>query len=929
MIQLRILFHGDIVAAAPWVGIARKFSKRTYADGIRNKTYRIGPEVAISIENYFGLNLSKVFIKVNPHNEFLSLVWQPEGILLTPRSDGVPYGFGFPKRDRITGSLINPPFGTLNTSLTDGILAQVLLNRFPNNKYLDQSEFIAGEFGKIKLPEHNPRLRANIADESGKGQRFFIYHALFYKPATPGESFWTTPDNILNWPDSPGVNIWRHSLKSVPKKWPDRDENGSFLGSLPLRQFSTDGLPLIYEEETDEWFCHWPEELLYDIPAYESVFNRSNFYRIEAGRQPVFREIRGYANLSRMVLAECQRAKDFSHESQSFRPGYQTLINRQRNAATNATDLGENLAIGQYAGGGATTGIAVVDSWRNSSLHYANIISESWDTATSLEVFGGPTGSMSTREGEILNDPLSGTLYAQVFSKRDYWLVCGTCFLPSNLGNISIDTFMSPIGNLYTTNPGFIYYCGRGIFVKPVGDKIELGIPAVILGAAVFLNSDNRHYFRVLYVYYTNNKYHITVLTRPIHGGQVNWQIECENSDILDNVKDFVSTVQFDPSGAKGVFSVVRADYTTTAFFYFPVSLSFPLVHPMDLITIQYTEGEFSIISEGKGPPLTFSVESAIESGSPDMTYLTRYRQEGNGEVSCYPYFNEDGEIVYLTHRLSLEIDQTRTGYTDPTYTANYLIHEELELVSGQIIPICHIDVDNGNFLSESYFVVILYLNPKTEDIVYARINLEKSGNQVGGTLQIIVNNEIIKSLPYRVLSTLNHLLVPNFRAEWAGNPTTDTRAIDVLDNMVIRTRDTNGYWHPVPCISGSGPFSYWYCPNNPSIEYYTGKLIVGNYRASIGRRVGNYATCYAGVRDTIPYFAASYIMGLPLLAGGNDQVFCRVARYKDRLIVQIDFTSLWGFATSDKETWIYSNFDLESLVGIGELTNLLPMGSI
>ena len=90
--------------------------------------------------------------------DFLAAVWLPEGLMLTPRSTTAQYGYGFPKREAgvlnegdgvrffTGGAKINPPFGTKIASSDDEALNQVLLNQFPNNKYLDRHDYITGTF---------------------------------------------------------------------------------------------------------------------------------------------------------------------------------------------------------------------------------------------------------------------------------------------------------------------------------------------------------------------------------------------------------------------------------------------------------------------------------------------------------------------------------------------------------------------------------------------------------------------------------------------------------------------------------------------------------------------------------------------------------------------------------------------------------------
>lgn len=59
----RLLLEGDVAAATPFVGIARKLAKQAYLSGIRAKTWQVGVGVVVRVENYLESRLSKVYVK--------------------------------------------------------------------------------------------------------------------------------------------------------------------------------------------------------------------------------------------------------------------------------------------------------------------------------------------------------------------------------------------------------------------------------------------------------------------------------------------------------------------------------------------------------------------------------------------------------------------------------------------------------------------------------------------------------------------------------------------------------------------------------------------------------------------------------------------------------------------------------------------------
>ena len=302
---------------------------------------------------------------------WLATVWKPEGLVITPSNSSAKAGWGFPKRDRLTGELINPPYGTpiredstaTGSGNRYGSCNQVILNKFANNKYLDHPDFISGLPEGFVLPD-NPRLRASLEEPLPQGGLgFYVTWPAAYEPvdvARLGES----------------VSVW----EAVRGKAFD-DRPGYRLGLLPyfptsVYQLDDNGEDLLYESETATWYAHWPEELLYDTDAAEVVFQFTNESRLAAGVDPLSRHIRGFHDPGVLLANEVYLSKVMAHEDdEAFRPGRADPNDR---FGSYMRMLGENnaMAVGEFYG--RAIGESLVEQWRNSPGHYSNMVHEAW-----------------------------------------------------------------------------------------------------------------------------------------------------------------------------------------------------------------------------------------------------------------------------------------------------------------------------------------------------------------------------------------------------------------------------------------------------------------------------------------------------------------------------------------------------------------------
>jgi len=891
---------------------------------------------------------------------FFAATWVPEGIVLTPRTAADPYGYGFPKRDRLTGAKINPPFGTRIAAAEDEALNQVLINRFPNNKYLDRLGFVSGIPNKengdplFEFPETNDRLRASLAVELTAKPFAVVYWPLWYEPKEVGDAFWNLSENKINWTDVPGVNRWSggYNFKTLPKP---PVEDGELTGDIPSRQFDDSGEPLIFEPESEEWYCHWPEELLYDNDAFEAIFQETNRYRALVGREPLHRELRGYANTGRMILSEMQRAEVMFHEDEDrYRPGYGTVFYRASNGGHTVFMAGENLLAG-ISGFSWDSGVEAALGWRNSPLHYANMISTSWKTRhTSLDVFGNVAVTLTEKgsvagESSILDQtfdpPFSGRSWAQFFTEHGRWLYAGFCEFKTVHGSITTDSFASPMGKPFTiklSGGPFIYYKGQAFFVDPLYERMfEEGV-TYLLGACLY-KQDNVLSFLVVYSYYDNSdqKYYITYITRPI---AVHNEWIRTAPVLVDEFGGYVQCFQFYAQGTSGF---VTAQYTNASILYNTHFTDFPSdavgMYPSAMRVISFDlENGFSFGAAIRPSDVTYSVsESSFGDGRLDVSHTGQSIEGGD---LLHPFINENYELDYLKREWVVDYDHHWTSEDDIVFNfslTDTLIFPSEKRVSLRDISYSYTGEHNTGFkasLSENPTVSFLfYVNPKTEDCFVGRVSLSNAGGNILGALDILYGGDIIKS--YSAVTLHSNVLLQATGVITSSGPYGSYGGNGIDSNDIGYNRFPFGtsyaYYNTIPARNTQS--ERWFCQSHPSLRKYPNKLIKGVYPASFTATAGVFNFCY--LNDAKTAISHGYDFGLPVIYYPTDSAIAIFLMYKNKFVLQLDVVTLFGFGdqglgsltpSEDDRRTIYSNIEsLNEVIGIGELTDLMPMGVI
>lgn len=392
-------------------------------------------------------------------------VWEPEGIVLTPTTNANRDGWGLPSRlaDKTAALLdsVTYPLGLVEAGSTP----QVILNRFENNKYLDKAEFItnapdgllAGDTGNNKLAtSYDTQSATNVTYES------WYTYAGAYSFATPDPDTGEYVDGYYEgptyWGENPDTRVAGiYIVRSV--------DGGTDL-DLKLAQYDELGVANYFEAiaadvqdpdtgaDTQQWFCHRPEELLYGSMVFEDIFAYTNDLRIVASEEPVYRQVRGDGNAAHMAAHENNASGGyFYHSAPEFRVGYRTTGGRVVNAAGRdpwtsfAHNLRENLALLISVPDDATSvGDYVASLWEGSPVHYANMVDSMWTdfsfpyfsqfngskgaahhigaSGSADYLFRDEYGSDPTTDNRAGIDPpvLGATCFAQEFITKEAWL---------------------------------------------------------------------------------------------------------------------------------------------------------------------------------------------------------------------------------------------------------------------------------------------------------------------------------------------------------------------------------------------------------------------------------------------------------------------------------------------------------------------------
>ncbi|MDO5691116.1 MAG: hypothetical protein Q4G70_01370 [Pseudomonadota bacterium] len=164
---------------------------------------------------------------------------------------------------------------------------------------------------------------------------------------------------------------------SMTLNWPalylDAAEVGAWKNGRRLPQFVGRWLPLLKERRQDAWFAHRPQVRPWPFELMHAVLLNTNGRRATFDMPPVSQPLAGWTpDLAQAICDENVRARQMAHGSPDFRPGWQTLAERQYARAGQPEGVGENLYANNTAKG-AALGANAVEWWVNSPGHDATM----------------------------------------------------------------------------------------------------------------------------------------------------------------------------------------------------------------------------------------------------------------------------------------------------------------------------------------------------------------------------------------------------------------------------------------------------------------------------------------------------------------------------------------------------------------------------
>ena len=113
---------------------------------------------------------------------------------------------------------------------------------------------------------------------------------------------------------------------------------------------------------------------------------------------------------------------------------------------------------------------------------------------------------------------------------------------------------------------------------------------------------------------------------------------------------------------------------------------------------------------------------------------------------------------------------------------------------------------------------------------------------------------------------------------------------------------------------------------------FQSGKGVVGTYPASISNMFSQTLYSVGRLNEDYKNLSYGYEIGIPFFWNTAQEGIGHFAAYKDRKVTQCR-PGTWGTLnlglTAQERTTIFANFDIWTEVGLGDLTDILPMGVV
>lgn len=737
----------------------------------------------------------------------MRLAWVPEGIVMTPVNEDHPDGWGLPMRTAAqtgnepniipAGTILTPPYdgvpieeyveefdpATILTTPfgTDGgILPQVILNRFPNNKYLDLPTGLTGLPAEVvgTMTPDNPRLRENfntpsiLPDNTSYHVSWqMLYNLLDCPPVDPeeddGGQYWADPANHVFFGQIPGAYL--------VTEFSSETSNISFTFPLEYPQFADNFFTeIITEAESDQWYCHRPYEMLYERDAYEGVFQQTNVIRAEVNRGPMYRQLRGHSNIARMSAQEVVISGKQFHDSEDFRPGYERMWARAH-AGMGRSQNNENLIIDggvpiefSYA---YDYGVFLADAWKDSPPHYANQISTIWDDPD----YPGAEHFVASELGTVdesqyageLPEPLSGLETCQSFAKMEYWLPVTGAFHEGQWGVTGRYGTENEWARNYLFVGFYVTYKGHTIYLAGYeNDDTFAGIHGCapygavrVIGEESEGNTEDYMRLRAVVVQLSNRNSSIgymryTVLTKPIQRANeyyCEWDTEASITfEIADGYLPYPQgDVKFNSDGTKFVFSVGKkgASYSQALDFRahdFNTDRS-DLYRPrsaIELVFVEYDSTNPDVQNRWTettvaSPKVSVRAETTNSGG---VNHTNVYERSLKADVPIFVDYDENDQLAFVhavVDEYSLQSWTWNLGSGDPITTNFGWRTRKLVFPSGKELTYLQSYMEDAETITDmvdvatrgwpgsrdgNYTREILHLDVVREDVVYRQL---------------------------------------------------------------------------------------------------------------------------------------------------------------------------------------------------------------
>lgn len=711
----------------------------------------------------------------------LRLTWMPEGIAFTPVSEEYEDGWGLPTRHHETGEILpflDPESGDpLHPAGTEGgVWPQVMVNKFVNNKYLDDPAYVTGlePYLEPSLVTDNPLLREGWETPYNiDGQTRFNSWQILYNPldcvvdldnpeADPGTEFWNTTGN-LQYGQIPGVY----------------DTSNYASGQLVNPQFGGYLVDdVIFEPPSADWHAHRAEELLYYTPAQEAIFQYTNELRTTLGLGRMHRIVRGHANTARISVSEVALSgKQFHDSVEHFRPGYAYMYSRSRSARGTGVGDGENLLITSNVGLDWDSGIAVAEAWENSPVHYANMVNVAWTETEDVPGaehfidFISATVDETVSSGEL--DPAAaGVEWAQIFSIANTWVPCPYNYNLTTTGSVGNFGKVSRHDRDGYYGPDYLYLSYRQVLYVIPNELFTEGDSMGVFGASEFVvpeydvqgfENENAGERRLRAVVGTSDymldplpgqvkdytEFKLYVITMPLaNTGDCDWEIEAEQEYLFEDgwIPAMEGQVKFSPNGKKFVFTMLNRstyynealdfdaeNFTTERSYLHNNRRSVELHHVV--FDADRPNGEWFTADPQLAP---FALVNCGTSGAPSVNLQHYYRRSLVGEINAFPDWDDNNDLIYIKLVIQERSDQLYTyGNEVDTHNFMYTIRKMVfpsgkEIVYHQQYMRDVVTVENpaeivlngwpeGDETGDPFFLMFHYINTRDEDVVYTR----------------------------------------------------------------------------------------------------------------------------------------------------------------------------------------------------------------